>query len=51
MKNTKKENFPQKVCPICDRPFSWRKKWNKEWESVQYCSEKCKKLNNKSKKK
>ncbi|MDG1326906.1 MAG: DUF2256 domain-containing protein, partial [Flavobacteriaceae bacterium] len=22
-----KKNLPQKICPVCDRPFSWRKKW------------------------
>ncbi|MDA0701354.1 MAG: DUF2256 domain-containing protein [Flavobacteriaceae bacterium] len=31
----------QKTCPVCQRPFSWRKKWEKNWESVVYCSEKC----------
>ena len=37
-----KKNLPQKICPVCDRPFSWRKKWKKDWEEVKYCSEKCK---------
>ena len=23
----KKENLPSKVCPVCKRPFVWRKKW------------------------
>ncbi|MDG1063700.1 MAG: DUF2256 domain-containing protein [Flavobacteriaceae bacterium] len=31
----------QKICPICQRPFSWRKKWAKNWDNVLYCSEKC----------
>ncbi|WP_372844700.1 DUF2256 domain-containing protein [Psychrobacter sp.] len=22
-------------------PFSWRKKWEKDWEQVVYCSERC----------
>ncbi|MBC7866867.1 MAG: DUF2256 domain-containing protein, partial [Gloeobacteraceae cyanobacterium ES-bin-316] len=22
-------------------PFTWRKKWEKVWDSVKYCSEKC----------
>ena len=38
----KKVNLPQKVCPVCDRPFAWRKKWARDWEQVKYCSEKCK---------
>ena len=38
----KKENFPYKICLICNKPFSWRKKWQKVWNEVKYCSEKCK---------
>ncbi|WP_215766483.1 DUF2256 domain-containing protein [Gluconobacter cerinus] len=36
-----KQNLPVKVCPVCDRPFSWRKKWAKTWDQVRYCSEAC----------
>ncbi|MGB0790848.1 MAG: DUF2256 domain-containing protein, partial [Flavobacteriaceae bacterium] len=25
----KKVNLPQKICVVCDRPFAWRKKWEK----------------------
>jgi len=32
---------PSKVCPVCGRPFSWRKKWSDIWEQVVYCSERC----------
>ncbi|WP_316796687.1 DUF2256 domain-containing protein [Pedobacter agri] len=38
----KKENFPEKICPTCMRPFVWRKKWKNNWDSVVYCSLKCK---------
>ncbi|MDA9803871.1 DUF2256 domain-containing protein [Flavobacteriaceae bacterium] len=38
-----KKNLPHKICPVCDRPFSWRKKWKKDWEEVKYCSERCRK--------
>ncbi|MEM7694403.1 MAG: DUF2256 domain-containing protein [Pseudomonadota bacterium] len=38
---TKKANLPHKVCPVCGRPFSWRKKWAKVWDEVRYCSERC----------
>ncbi|WOR14710.1 DUF2256 domain-containing protein [Hyphomonas sp. FCG-A18] len=24
-----KSNLPEKVCPVCQQPFSWRKKWEK----------------------
>ena len=33
-----KSHLPQKICPICSRPFYWRKKWEKNWEDVRYCS-------------
>ncbi|MFM7105449.1 MAG: DUF2256 domain-containing protein [Flavobacteriales bacterium] len=36
-----KLHLPNKVCIICNRPFSWRKKWEKNWEAVKYCSERC----------
>ncbi len=41
MKGVKKENLPVKVCAVCGRPFSWRKKWENCWEEVRYCSDKC----------
>jgi hypothetical protein len=41
MKNVKKENLPEKVCVTCKRPFTWRKKWEKVWADVKYCSDKC----------
>ncbi len=37
----KKEYLPEKICPVCNRPFTWRKKWEKNWETVIYCSKKC----------
>lgn len=39
----KKPHLPTKICPVCNRPFAWRKKWEKVWEQVRYCSEACKK--------
>ncbi|MFC3353541.1 MULTISPECIES: DUF2256 domain-containing protein [Sphingobacterium] len=43
MKGVKKQNLPQKICAACGRLFTWRKKWEKNWEDVKYCSEQCKK--------
>ncbi|WDT88014.1 DUF2256 domain-containing protein [Alteromonas sp. 009811495] len=37
----KKSNLPSKICPVCDRPFTWRKKWERDWENVKYCSKRC----------
>ncbi|WP_345785747.1 DUF2256 domain-containing protein [Pelagicoccus sp. SDUM812002] len=36
-----KTRLPSKVCPVCERPFYWRKKWELNWERVTYCSERC----------
>ena len=41
MKAVKKENLPAKICLACNRPFTWRKKWEKNWNEVKYCSDKC----------
>ncbi|MEC8323083.1 MAG: DUF2256 domain-containing protein [Bacteroidota bacterium] len=37
----KKSHLPSKICVVCKRPFSWRKKWKRNWEFVKYCSKKC----------
>jgi hypothetical protein len=36
-----KANLPQKPCAACGRPFSWRKKWARDWERVKFCSDRC----------
>jgi hypothetical protein len=30
-----------KVCAVCGREIQWRKKWERDWESVKFCSERC----------
>ncbi|MGA8882354.1 MAG: DUF2256 domain-containing protein [Acinetobacter sp.] len=37
----KKHHLPKKICINCLRPFNWRKKWQRCWEEVKYCSERC----------
>ncbi|MAL63739.1 MAG: hypothetical protein CL563_12195 [Alphaproteobacteria bacterium] len=37
----KKSDLPTKICKKCGKPFTWRKKWAKEWDNVLYCSERC----------
>ncbi|MGC6415348.1 MAG: DUF2256 domain-containing protein, partial [Bacteroidia bacterium] len=27
MRKVKKQHLPTKICVVCDRPFTWRKKW------------------------
>jgi hypothetical protein len=41
MKKPLKQNLPAKICVVCKRPFTWRKKWEKVWDEVKYCSDKC----------
>jgi len=40
-----------KICPVCKRIFTNRKKWEKRgvWENVKYCSDKCRRTNTKLK--
>jgi hypothetical protein len=40
-RGVKKENLPSKVCVICNRPFNWRKKWERCWDEVTTCSKAC----------
>ncbi|RMB04796.1 DUF2256 domain-containing protein [Eilatimonas milleporae] len=37
----KKGELPTKICQVCERPFTWRKKWARDWEQVKYCSDRC----------
>jgi hypothetical protein len=30
-----------KVCQSCGRKITWRKKWERCWEEIKYCSDKC----------
>lgn len=30
-----------KSCLTCGRSITWRKKWERDWESVKYCSDAC----------
>jgi len=36
------ETPPDKICATCGRPFSWRKRWERDWADVRYCSKACK---------
>lgn len=35
------DNLPTKPCAACGRVITWRKKWERDWESVRYCSNAC----------
>lgn len=41
-----KKNLPSKVCKVCKKDFTWRKKWKSSWDKVIYCSERCRRNKN-----
>ena len=41
MRMRKKNDLPQKKCLHCGLPLTWRKKWEKVWDEVKYCSDRC----------
>jgi hypothetical protein len=43
----KKPHLPEKICLVCQRPYTWRKKWERDWPQVKYCSERCKRQSKK----
>ena len=30
-----------KDCVVCGRTIEWRKKWERDWDAVKYCSDGC----------
>jgi len=40
-KTVAKQHLPSKVCVVCQRPFTWRKKWERNWDEVTTCSKSC----------
>ena len=45
-KHRKKSDLPSKLCATCGLPFTWRKKWEKVWDDVKYCSDRCRRARN-----
>ncbi|MBM3725563.1 MAG: DUF2256 domain-containing protein [Acidobacteria bacterium] len=41
MGGVSKQNLPTKICQACGRPFTWRKRWERVWNDVKYCSDRC----------
>ena len=31
-----------KICEVCQRQFTWRKKWERNWDDIKTCSDRCK---------
>jgi hypothetical protein len=38
----RKGDLAEKTCEACGRPFAWRKKWERVWDEVKTCSDRCK---------
>jgi hypothetical protein len=36
-----KTQHASKTCVTCGREITWRKKWERDWDSVKYCSDPC----------
>lgn len=34
-------DLPSKPCVVCGRTMTWRKKWERNWDDVRYCSDAC----------
>jgi len=30
-----------KSCAVCGREITWRKKWERSWPEIKYCSDSC----------
>ena len=37
----RKADLPEKTCAQCGRPFAWRKRRERVWEQVRFCSDRC----------
>lgn len=42
-----KTNPPDKICESCGRSFEFRKKWERDWDQIKFCSDECKRNKNK----
>jgi hypothetical protein len=40
-KMVRKGDLHEKICLSCQRPFTWRKKWARDWDQIKYCSVRC----------
>lgn len=34
-------SVPEKPCASCGRTITWRRKWERDWDQVRYCSDAC----------
>lgn len=31
----------RRICTVCGRSYGWRKKWERDWRQLRYCSKRC----------
>jgi hypothetical protein len=41
MKNIAPDRAETKACKVCGRTITWRKKWERSWAEIRYCSDAC----------
>lgn len=41
MSRASREGLPSKPCVVCGREITWRRKWERDWDEVKYCSKAC----------
>ncbi len=39
--NSDKPPRQSKLCTTCGRSFEWRRSWERNWDEVKYCSQRC----------
>ena len=37
----RKADLPSKPGAACGLSVAWRKKWERDWDNVKYCSDRC----------
>ena len=40
-RTVRKGDLPTTTRAACCLPFTWRKKWARDWEAVKFCSDRC----------
>ena len=41
MKPARPKEPAPKSCAVCGRAIEWRKKWERSWPEIKYCSDRC----------
>ncbi|WP_417678683.1 DUF2256 domain-containing protein [Pseudodonghicola sp.] len=38
MQARRRSDLPVKIRAVCGRPFTWRRRWARDWDPLRYCS-------------